>query len=93
MAHLRHRVLSDQFDLNAAAFEAIDLEWDNFWMVNQQSTPPRVWSSTQQIAFLLPRNAGKAFGVKIAARLTDVQRQTIVRRTDAIRLSKMRAAR
>jgi hypothetical protein len=38
-------------------------------------------------------DACKDFGVKIAAQLTDVQRQTIVRRTDAIRLSEMRAAR
>jgi hypothetical protein len=38
-------------------------------------------------------DACKAFGVKIAAQLTDVQRQTIVRRTDAIRLSEMTAAR
>ena len=60
---------------------------------SQRSTPPRVWSSKQRIASLLPRNACKAFGVKIAALLTDVQRQTIVRRTDAIRLSEMRAAR
>jgi hypothetical protein len=38
-------------------------------------------------------DACKAFGVKIAAQLTDVQRQTIVRRTDAIRLVEMTAAR
>jgi hypothetical protein len=38
-------------------------------------------------------DACKAFGVKIAAQPTDVQCQTIVRRTDAIRLVEMTAAR